>query len=234
DRDQAGVRSSRLPAQRQRHQGLLRTRPGRERRDRGGNLRPGDAAQLASSHDQPRAARPRLRSRLHASRRPVRHPRRRDFQFLRVRGDQRFAGVATGAVAATFAADYYSTIQRSAMKPLSRSLVAEFIGTLMFVFIGAGSVVTNAASGGGLGMIGIAMAHGVGLAVMVSATLNISGGVLNPAVAVGLLVAGKLDAKTTGLYVVAELLGAIVAAWLVKALLPTAAVQSVLIGTPGL
>ena len=120
------------------------------------------------------------------------------------------------------------------MPPLARSVVAELVGTMLFVFIGAGSVVMNAATGGSLGPIGIALAHGIALSVMVSVTLNISGGVLNPAVTFALWVARKGDAATAGAYVVAQLVGAILAAYLIKALLPDSAVQTTLAGTPQL
>src|SRR5207249_611070 len=59
------------------------------------------------------------------------------------------------------------------MPKLLRPLTAEFIGTLLFVFLGAGSVVAVAANGptaGGIGSLGVALAHGVGMAVIVSMT----------------------------------------------------------------
>jgi len=120
------------------------------------------------------------------------------------------------------------------MPPLARSVVAELVGTMLFVFIGAGSVVMNSATGGSLGPIGIALAHGVGLAVMVSATLGISGGLLNPAVTFAMWVAGKGSAATGGAYLIAQLVGAILAAYLIKALLPDSAVQITSAGTPQL
>src|SRR5947199_1631760 len=65
-----------------------------------------------------------------------------------------------------------------------RSLTAEFVGTLLFVFLGAGSVVTTAPAGPNAGAVTsliVALAHGVGMAIIVSATMNISGGHMNPA-----------------------------------------------------
>jgi MIP family channel proteins len=120
------------------------------------------------------------------------------------------------------------------MPKLVRPLAAETIGTLLFVFLGAGSVVTNAAMAGGLGALGIALAHGVGMAIIVSATMNISGGHINPAVTFGIWIAGKIDAKTAGAYVVAQLLGAILGALLIGALLPSGTVRAALGGTPQL
>ena len=103
-----------------------------------------------------------------------------------------------------------------------RSLTAEFVGTLLFVFVGAGSVVTTALAGPNAGAVTsliVALAHGVGMAVIVSATMNISGGHINPAVTTGLWIANKIDGRLAAQYILAQLLGA----W--KA--PTAAAQTV-------
>jgi MIP family channel proteins len=115
-----------------------------------------------------------------------------------------------------------------------RPLLAEFVGTALFVLIGAGSVVTNAMTTGGVTNLGIALAHGVGMAVLVSAFMNISGGHLNPAVSVGVWVAGKIDARTCGRYVLAQLAGALVGAALVRGLFTAGAVSAVSDGTPQL
>jgi MIP family channel proteins len=120
------------------------------------------------------------------------------------------------------------------MPRLVRPLVAEMVGTLLFVFVGAGSVVINAATGGSLGPLGIALAHGVGMAVIVSATMNISGGHMNPAVTFGIWIAGKIDAVTAGAYAVAQLVGALLGALLIAAVLPSGAVHATLGGTPQL
>jgi len=115
-----------------------------------------------------------------------------------------------------------------------RPLVAEFVGTALFIFLGAGSVVANAASGNALGAVGTALAHGVGLAVIVTMTMAISGGHINPAVSVALWLAKKIDGKTLGFYVLAQLVGAIVGALLVKGFFPAAAARVTSLGTPQL
>jgi MIP family channel proteins len=118
-----------------------------------------------------------------------------------------------------------------------RPLAAEFIGTLLFVFLGAGSVVALVANGpttGSIGPLGVALAHGVGMAVIVSMTLSISGGHMNPAVTFGLWVADRIDGWLAGQYVLAQILGAVSGAALVKALLPRLAVGIALAGTPRL
>lgn len=115
-----------------------------------------------------------------------------------------------------------------------RPLVAEFVGTALFVFLGAGSVVVNAASNNALGVVGIAFAHGIAIAVVVTATLNISGGHVNPAVTLALFAARKVDGRTAGSYVGAQLLGAVLGAFLVRSLFPAGAVGVTGAGTPGL
>ncbi len=118
-----------------------------------------------------------------------------------------------------------------------RPLAAEFIGTMLFVFLGAGSVVaftSTGASAATIGALGVALAHGVALAIIVSATMNISGGHINPAVTAGLWVANKIDARTAGQYVLAQLLGALVGAALIKGILPRMAVNLSLAGAPRL
>jgi MIP family channel proteins len=115
---------------------------------------------------------------------------------------------------------------------LLRPAVAELVGTALFVLIGAGSVVVNAAHPGAVGGLGVAAAHGIALAVAVSAVMNISGGHLNPAVSIALWAARKLDAPTTGVYIAAQLMGGALGAALVKWVLPRGAVAVTNAGLP--
>src|SRR6266550_7803960 len=117
-----------------------------------------------------------------------------------------------------------------------RPLVAELTGTALFVFFGAASIAATMAasvSGGVQSMI-VAAAHGVGMAIIVSATMNISGGHMNPAVSFGLFVAGKINGKTLGQYVAAQLIGALVGAALLKGIFPWGPVHASAVGTPQL
>ncbi len=112
-----------------------------------------------------------------------------------------------------------------------RPLTAEFIGTFGLVFIGAGSIVVNQASGA-LGLLGIALAHAVVLSVMVTALMRISGAHFNPAVTLGLWLANKIEAKDAGFYVLTQLVAAVVAALLVKLLFPSVAGEITGYGVP--
>jgi aquaporin Z len=80
--------------------------------------------------------------------------------------------------------------------------------------------------------VGVAAAHGIAIAVLVSSLMPVSGGHLNPAVTLGLFAARKVDGPTTGAYVLAQLAGAVLAAALLKWLLPAGAVSLTNIGTP--
>ena len=118
------------------------------------------------------------------------------------------------------------------MRAKLRPLTAEFIGTFGLVFIGGGSVVVNEARSGALGLTGVALAHAMVLAIMVTALMRISGAHFNPAVTLGLWLNNKIDAKNAGAYVATQLLAAIIAALLVRALLPSVAGEITGYGTP--
>ena len=115
-----------------------------------------------------------------------------------------------------------------------KALLAEFIGTFTLIFIGVGAIAANSVSGGALGLTGIALAHGLAIAVMVSATGAISGGNLNPAVSLGLLMAGKLKPKDFGGYVIAQCLGAVFAAMLIRGTYGSDVMKAIGYGTPAL
>lgn len=115
-----------------------------------------------------------------------------------------------------------------------RALIAEFVGTFALIFVGVGAIAANSAAGDGGSLVGVALAHGLTFGVMVAATAAISGGHLNPAVTIGALVTKKIDSMNAVGYVLAQCLGAVVAAALVKAALPDAILHGVGMGTPTL
>jgi aquaporin Z len=115
-----------------------------------------------------------------------------------------------------------------------KALIAEFIGTFALIFIGVGAIAADYMLGGKSGLVGIALAHGLTIAVMISATMAISGGHLNPAVTVGALVAKKISLRNAVGYVIAQCLGAIVAAFVIKLAMPVDTLAAVGLGTPAL
>ncbi len=114
------------------------------------------------------------------------------------------------------------------------ALIAEFIGTFALVFVGVGAIAADTMTEGALGLTGIALAHGLTIAVFASATGAVSGGHLNPAVTIALFVAKKYDLPTTIGYVVSQCLGAIAAAGLIKLCVPEPVLTTINMGTPGL
>ena len=81
------------------------------------------------------------------------------------------------------------------MRSTLRPLVAESVGTFFLCFVGIGAVISETYRAGTIGVVGIALAHGIALAVAVSATMNISGGHLNPAITLASLSHGRIDVK---------------------------------------
>ena len=98
---------------------------------------------------------------------------------------------------------------------MTKRCTAEFIGTFWLVFGGCGSAVFAAGFPGlGIGFAGVALAFGLTVLTMAFAIGHISGCHLNPAVTLGLWAGGRFSGKDILPYIVAQLLGAIVAAGL--------------------
>ncbi len=94
-----------------------------------------------------------------------------------------------------------------------KKLSAECIGTFWLVFGGCGSAILAAAFPEvGIGLLGVALAFGLTVLTMAYAVGGISGGHFNPAVSVGLTVAGKFPASSLVPYIAAQVAGAIAAA----------------------
>lgn len=94
-----------------------------------------------------------------------------------------------------------------------KRLSAELLGTFWLVFGGCGSAVLAAAFPGlGIGFVGVAFAFGLTVLTMAYAVGGISGGHFNPAVSVGLTIAGKFPASSLVPYIVAQVVGAVAAA----------------------
>src|SRR5512142_1622606 len=95
---------------------------------------------------------------------------------------------------------------------LSKRSVAEFLGTFWLVFGGCGSAVLAAAFPNlGIGLLGVALAFGLTVLTMAYAIGHISGCHLNPAVSIGLWAGGRFPGNKLVPYIVAQVLGAIVA-----------------------
>jgi MIP family channel proteins len=107
------------------------------------------------------------------------------------------------------------------------AILAEGIGTFLFFFVGMGAAVVEGSS-----LLSVALAHGLVLAVLVSALGAISGGHFNPAVTFGLWMASRIEGRRAVAYVIAQLLGALIAA--VAILVVFNGTTAVRLATPGL
>jgi len=98
---------------------------------------------------------------------------------------------------------------------LGKRLAAEFIGTFWLVLGGCGSAVLAAKfGGGGIGLLGVALAFGLTVLTMVYALGHISGGHFNPAVSLGLMVGGRFKSSDLIPYMAAQVMGSLIAAGL--------------------
>lgn len=111
-----------------------------------------------------------------------------------------------------------------------KTYIAEFIGTFILVLFGCGTAVI---AGSQVGVLGIALAFGLALIAAAYGIGAISGCHINPAVSLGVLVAGRMNGIQFAGYVVAQCLGAIVAAYLL-AQLATGAIAGYDIANSGL
>ena len=104
------------------------------------------------------------------------------------------------------------------MRDSWRHFAAEFIGIFALVFVGGATIMTAALSNSNAIFVA-AVAHGLILGIMITATMRISGH-LNPAVTIGFLVTRRIEPVMAVIYIIAQLLGALVAAYALKAVFP--------------
>jgi MIP family channel proteins len=119
-----------------------------------------------------------------------------------------------------------------------QKLAAELFGTFAVVLVSAGAVCADeflkTTKGSGLGPLGMALAYGLAFGVFVAVMGPISGGHLNPAVTIGHWVTRRFNTFDTLTYCGAQLAGACVAAYLLRALVPEETWSAVALGTPDL
>jgi aquaporin Z len=110
----------------------------------------------------------------------------------------------------------------------------EFVGTFFLTFLGAGAILQTTALGdSGFGLLGVALAHGIALSIAVSLAMNISGGHINPAVTLAMLVGGKIQAGALPVYWIAQVAGSLVAALALRSMFPGEVIDAAKLGTPG-
>src|ERR1700739_3618992 len=118
------------------------------------------------------------------------------------------------------------------MYNLTQKITAEFLGTFAVVFFGAGAVCVDfyLRASGGLGLLAIALAQGLAFAIMVSAIGHISGGHFNPAITIAFWVTKRLSTLDSLAYWGAQFLGAVVAAFFLKLVIPEEIANNVFLG----
>ena len=94
-----------------------------------------------------------------------------------------------------------------------RRCLAEFVGTFTLIFIGGGAGIVS-----GQDIVAVALANGLAIGIMVTNLGHISGGHFNPAITLGFLATRRIEARLAALYWAFQLLGAIAAALILRAL----------------
>ena len=97
----------------------------------------------------------------------------------------------------------------------ARRILAEIIGTAALVFMGCAAAMTN---GFGIGFVGIALVFGLVLTAMAYSIGNVSGAHINPAVSLGMWISGRINASEFFQYLIAQLIGALIGAGLLRAI----------------
>jgi len=118
-----------------------------------------------------------------------------------------------------------------------RAWIAELIATFALVFFGPVTVTLSVVVlNQGLtpaGLIAIALAHGLAITLMIYAIGHVSGGHINPAVTIPMMILRKIDGTNGVMYIVSQLIGAVLAALAHRAVLPQGAKISYALNQPG-
>jgi MIP family channel proteins len=117
-------------------------------------------------------------------------------------------------------------------RPMAQRLIAEVVGTFTLIFIGAGAIIVLQGASDGGALVGVALAHGLAIATMVSAVGHVSGGHFNPAVTVAAWATRRMSSGGAILYVIAQLVGGVLGALALRGFMPSELWEPVALGTP--
>jgi MIP family channel proteins len=117
-------------------------------------------------------------------------------------------------------------------RPMAQRLIAEVVGTFTLIFIGAGSIIVTQGVADGGALLGVALAHGLAIATMVSAVGHVSGGHFNPAVTVAAWTTRRMGSGAAILYILAQLAGGVLGALALRGFMPSELWEPVALGTP--
>ena len=108
-----------------------------------------------------------------------------------------------------------------------KKYIAEMIGTMVLVLMGCGSAIfagsITGTVGAGVGTIGVALAFGLSVVAMAYAIGGISGCHINPAITLGVLLSGRMSGKDAGMYMIFQVIGAIIGSSILYVLVSTGA-----------
>lgn len=114
-----------------------------------------------------------------------------------------------------------------------RACLAEGIGTFYLCFCGIAAILcTHESIGSGAGIVGVALAHGLAVSIAVSVFGGISGAHINPSITIGMLATGRIKPPLAAGYIVAQLVGATLAAFICNAVFPQEAIDGTRLGIP--
>ena len=106
-----------------------------------------------------------------------------------------------------------------------KKYLAEMVGTMVLVLMGCGSAVfagnIAAACGAGVGTLGVAMAFGLSVIAMAYTIGGISGCHINPAITLGVWLSKRMNGKDAAMYMVFQIIGAIIGSSIIYALVST-------------
>lgn len=109
----------------------------------------------------------------------------------------------------------------SQSRECSQKYIAEVLGTFCLIFTGTGAIVVNDVSGGAVTHLGVALTFGLVVMAMIYAVGDVSGAHLNPAVTAGFWFSGRFPGRAVAPYVGSQVLGALLASGLLRAMFPT-------------
>lgn len=118
------------------------------------------------------------------------------------------------------------------VKDLISGGLAEAFGTFALTFVGAAAICTDSYSAGGTGLVGIALAHGLILAAVVTSLGHVSGAHVNPAVTLGAVLVGAIEPLRAAVWVAAQLLGALLAGLMLTSVFAADVWEPVQLGAP--
>jgi aquaporin Z len=116
--------------------------------------------------------------------------------------------------------EHENRIKSAYMIQIDKQLAAELLGTFALVFAGTGAITVNAASGGTVSHVGIALTFGLIVLAMIYTVGDVSGAHLNPAVTLGFCAARRFPLRRAPLYILGQCLGALLASVLLRLLFP--------------